>query len=143
VKRVNAPLSAPRSDRVRWQPLGLGAASAGVPVGIGLQHPSVGVALMIVELASALTIIATALFGTYELSERAFRLLRWVGNRPEPASPQKTRRPRQPSHASLGMKHEPGSNEEARGLGTRPASSEMNDRLRPAAKPRPDRPRLR
>lgn len=113
VKRVNAPLSVPGRDRVRWQPLGLGAASAGVPFGIGLQHPSVGVALMIVELALVLTVIATALFGTDELSERAFRLLRWIGNRPEPASPQKTRPPRKSSQASLGMKHEPGSNEEA------------------------------
>lgn len=110
MKRVNAPLSVPRRDRARWQSLGLGAASAGVPVGIGLQHPSIGVALMIVEVASALTIIATALFGTDELSDRAFRLLRWIGNRPEPASPKKTRPPGKPSQASLGMKHEPESN---------------------------------
>jgi len=30
-----------------------------------------------------LTIIATALFGSQALSERAFRLLRWFGNRPQ------------------------------------------------------------
>jgi hypothetical protein len=97
MKRVNAPLSEPRADRVRWQPLGLGVASAGTPIGISVVHPSVGVALMIVEVSVALTIIATALFGTDELSDRAFRLLRWIGNRPEPAGPHKARRPGMPS----------------------------------------------
>ena len=36
--------------------------------------------MAIAELAVALTVIGTALFGSPELSERAFRLLRW--NRP-------------------------------------------------------------
>jgi hypothetical protein len=35
----------------------------------------------------ALTVIGTALFGSQELSERAFRLLRWIANRPEPTAP--------------------------------------------------------
>jgi hypothetical protein len=96
---VNVPLSASRRDR--WQPIGVGVASAGTPIGISVLHPSVGVALMIVELSIALTIIATALFGTDELSGRAFRLLRWIGNRPEPASPQKTGCPRMPTQAGL------------------------------------------
>jgi hypothetical protein len=87
MKRVNAPLSAPRRDGVRWQPFGLGAVSAGTPIGIGVLHPSLGVAVMITEASVALTIIATALFGTDKLSDRAFRLLRWIGNRPEPPSP--------------------------------------------------------
>ena len=37
--------------------------------------------------AVALTVIAVALFGSQALSERAFRLLRWFGNRPEPPAP--------------------------------------------------------
>lgn len=40
-----------------------------------------------VEAAVGLAIILTALFGSQALSERAFRLLRWLGNRPEPPSP--------------------------------------------------------
>jgi hypothetical protein len=40
-----------------------------------------------VGLVVALTVIAVALFGSQALSERAFRLLRWFGNRPEPPAP--------------------------------------------------------
>ena len=36
------------------------------------------------EVVVALTVIAVALFGSKTLSERAFRLLRWFGNRAEP-----------------------------------------------------------
>ena len=50
-------------------------------------HPFIGVGMAIVELAVALTIIGTALFGSQELSERAFRLLRWIANQPEPPTP--------------------------------------------------------
>jgi hypothetical protein len=138
MKRMDAPPAAPRRDGGRWQPLGLGLASAGAPIGISLQHPSVGVALMIVELASALTIIAAALFGSDQLSDRAFRLLRWFGNRPEPASPHRIRRHRKTSKASLGLNRELVSNKEARGLATGPTTSEMDETLRPAAGPRPD-----
>jgi len=35
----------------------------------------------------ALMVIAVALFGSKAISERAFRLLRWFGNRPEPPTP--------------------------------------------------------
>jgi hypothetical protein len=37
-----------------------------------------------VELLAMFTIIGTALFGSQALSDRAFRLLRWIRNRPEP-----------------------------------------------------------
>jgi len=33
---------------------------------------------------AALTVIAVALSGSQAMNERAFRLLRWFGNRPEP-----------------------------------------------------------
>lgn len=102
MKRVSAPLSASAKDRVRWQPLGLGVLSAGAPIGISVLHPLVGVALMIVELSMIAIIIATALFGTKELSDRAFRLLRMLGNRPEPASPQKPDEPGRSSSAPDG-----------------------------------------
>lgn len=44
---------------------------------------------MLVELGMFLTVLGTALFGSETLSERAFRLLRWLGNRPEPPGPAK------------------------------------------------------
>jgi hypothetical protein len=46
-----------------------------------------------------LTIIGTALFGNSALSERAFRLLRWLGNRAEPPGPTSHR----PRSGKLGM----------------------------------------
>jgi hypothetical protein len=41
----------------------------------------------VIELAVALTLIGTALFGSQALSDRAFRLLRWIANKPEPPAP--------------------------------------------------------
>jgi len=46
-----------------------------------------GEIIAVIEVVGALTIIGTALFGSPALSERAFRLLRWIGNRPEPPGP--------------------------------------------------------
>jgi len=43
--------------------------------------------IAIAEIVVALTVIVVALFGSQALSERAFRLLRWFGNRPEPPAP--------------------------------------------------------
>lgn len=51
------------------------------------MSPALAEATAIAELLVAFTIIATALFGSSVLSERAFRLLRWIANRPEPAAP--------------------------------------------------------
>jgi hypothetical protein len=76
----------PDSTRVPWRPVGT-TASLGAPVGIGMLHPMFGEVIAVIEVVVVLTIIATALFGSQTLSERAFRLLRWVGNRPEPSPP--------------------------------------------------------
>lgn len=67
--------------------MGVGVASLGTPVGIGVLHPVLGEALAVIELVVVLAIIGTALFGSLALSERAFRLLRWIGNRSEPPGP--------------------------------------------------------
>jgi hypothetical protein len=56
-------------------------------VGIGMLHPLLGEVIGITEIVVALTVIAVALFASQALSERAFRLLRWFGNRPEPPAP--------------------------------------------------------
>ena len=52
-----------------------------------MLHPLLGGVIAITEIAVVLTVIAVALFGSKTLSERAFRLLRWFGNRPEPPAP--------------------------------------------------------
>jgi hypothetical protein len=74
-------------DRVPWRSTGTGVASLVTPVSIGILHPVLGEVLAVIEVVVVLTIIGTALFGSLALSERAFRLLRWIGNRPEPPVP--------------------------------------------------------
>lgn len=79
-----------------WRALGVGIASLGTPVGAGVAHLVLGELIAAVEVVVVFTITGTALFGSQALSERAFRLLRWLGNRPEPPSP--VYRP--PAHSS-------------------------------------------
>ena len=83
---VSSPVAAslPVRERVPWRPAVTGAASLGSAVGIGVLHPLLGEVIAITEIAVVLTVIAVALFGSQALSERAVRLLRWFGNRPEP-----------------------------------------------------------
>jgi hypothetical protein len=56
-------------------------------LGIGVLNHLLGEITATSEVLVVLTIIAVALFGSDALSERAFRLLRWFGNRPEPPAP--------------------------------------------------------
>jgi hypothetical protein len=56
-------------------------------LGIGILSHLLGEIIATAEVLVALTIIAVALFGSEVLSERAFRILRWFGNRPEPPAP--------------------------------------------------------
>ena len=86
---VSSPATAslPARERVPWRPAITGAASLGSAVGIGMLHPLLGEIIAITESVIVLTVIAVALFGSKALSERAFRLLRWFGNRPEPPAP--------------------------------------------------------
>lgn len=80
---IQAP-GQPGRGRVVWRSAAVGAASVGVPLGTGLFHPLLAEVISGVEAVVALTVIAVALFGSQTLSERAFRLLRWFSNRPEP-----------------------------------------------------------
>ena len=52
-----------------------------------MLHPLLGEIIAVTEIVVALTVIAVALFGSEALSDRAFRILRWFGNRPEPPAP--------------------------------------------------------
>lgn len=65
-----------------------GVSAVGVPVVGEVLHPLLGEIVTIAELLLALTIVAMALFGGQDARERAYRLLRWIGNRPEPPRPQ-------------------------------------------------------
>jgi hypothetical protein len=83
---THPPAAAP-GTRVPWRAAGLGLASLGTTTGIWVAVPLLGQIATGIELAIALAVIGTALFGSPELSERAFRLLRWIENRPEPPAP--------------------------------------------------------
>jgi hypothetical protein len=72
---------------IPWRPIGAAATSIGAPAGLALLHPALGAAAFLTELAVSLIILGTALFGAKEYSERAFRLLRWIADRPEPDAP--------------------------------------------------------
>ena len=75
-------------ERVPWRSAAASVTALGTPAGICVLHPMLGEIVAIIELVVALTIIGTALFGSPDLSDRTFRLLRWIGNRPEPSAPE-------------------------------------------------------
>ncbi|MGW3349843.1 hypothetical protein ACWDA3_41655 [Nonomuraea rubra] len=54
-------------------------------------HAALGVALVVLEALVAVVVVGAALFGSEAISERAFRLLRWLSNRPEPEAPRRSR----------------------------------------------------
>jgi hypothetical protein len=84
---ASATSSPPARQGTPWRPAVTGAASLGTPLGIGVLNHLLGEIIATSEVLVVLTIIAVALFGSDALSERAFRLLRWFGNRPEPPAP--------------------------------------------------------
>ena len=81
---------APDSGRAPWRAAGIGLTSLGAPIGIGAASHLLGLTAFALELTTALTIIGTALFGSQVISERAFRILRWIANKPEPPAPAPT-----------------------------------------------------
>ena len=86
---ANTDSAAPMArDRTPWRSVAASVTALGTPAGIGVLHPMLGEIVAIIELVMVLTIIGAALFGSPDLSDRAFRLLRWIGNRPEPPAPE-------------------------------------------------------
>jgi hypothetical protein len=90
---ADSPDSGGRGSRcgVPWRALSAGAiVSSGEGMTIYL-HPGLGEILVtadvIASLIAAITLFFTILFGSREACERAFRLLRWLGNHPEPPAP--------------------------------------------------------
>jgi hypothetical protein len=78
----NATLAA---ERIPWRWIGVRVAQAGASAIIGVLHPLLGAVIALLAMSAALTIIGTAVFGSPELSRRAFRLMCLIGNRPEPS----------------------------------------------------------
>jgi hypothetical protein len=81
------PPSPPARERVTWRSAVTGTASLSTPVAIGMFNSLLGEIIAVTEVAMVITVIAVALFGSKTLSERAFRLLRWLSNRAEPPAP--------------------------------------------------------
>ena len=81
------PASLPVRERVTWRSAVTGAASLSTPVAIGMFNSLLGEIIAVAELAMVITVITVALFGSKTLSDRAFRLLRWLSNRAEPPAP--------------------------------------------------------
>ena len=85
------PVASRVSGTAPWRSIGVSGASLGISAGLWKFHPLLGEVIALIEISVVLIIIATALYGSKELSERAFRLLRWFVNRPEPPPPRGSR----------------------------------------------------
>ncbi|RBQ16525.1 hypothetical protein DP939_29855 [Spongiactinospora rosea] len=77
---------------------GTGAAVLGAPAAAWLADPRLGVLVSGAGLALVVIIALAALFGSHRISERAFRLLRWITGRAEPRAPA----PRKPASPPSG-----------------------------------------
>jgi hypothetical protein len=75
------------ATRPPWRALGLGSSAIGGIAAACYSHPLVSQAVVISGTTAAGITIVTALFGSVTTSARAFRLLRWLTNRPEPTAP--------------------------------------------------------
>jgi hypothetical protein len=69
------------------RPLAILGGAVATPAGVALADPIMAQALAVAEGGLLTVILASALFGSARVSERAFRLLRWMANRPEPEAP--------------------------------------------------------
>jgi hypothetical protein len=76
-----------RSSSRSGRAAALTSVAAAVPAAAWAVHPALSAVLTGLEAAAGLTVMATALFGSDRLSERAFRLLWWIADRPEPNAP--------------------------------------------------------
>lgn len=80
----------PRKTSLLPRSVGLGLGAVGAPTFSAFLDPILGQMLAVAEISTLLVIVFTALFATQHISERAFRLLRWCGDRPEPPCPGRT-----------------------------------------------------
>lgn len=86
---VAAPAPGTRAARggpLPWRIAGIGL-TVGTPIGISVASPVLGIIVIAIAMIIALAIAGTALYGSQLLSERGFRMMRWLANRPEPPAP--------------------------------------------------------
>ena len=76
-----------------WRSLGIGIGAVGAPAITSCLHPLLGLSLFVAQAITLMIIFGAALFGTRTVSDRAFRLLRWLAARPEPTAPPSDTRP--------------------------------------------------
>ncbi|MEU8193437.1 hypothetical protein AB0C10_06610 [Microbispora amethystogenes] len=75
----------PRSTSRRGRADALVTAAATAPAAVWVVHPVLSAVIAGVGAAAGLVVVLTALFGSDRFSERAFRLLRRLADRPEPS----------------------------------------------------------
>jgi hypothetical protein len=66
---------------------GLATSLLSVPGAVAFLNPGLAVFLFTAELTIVLLVLAAAVFSPRTTSERAFRLLRWMTDKPEPDPP--------------------------------------------------------
>lgn len=77
----------PRPGRPGLRQCTAGLGAIGVPSIACVAHSLLATVLVSTEAIGALAVLAAALIGSPTVSARAFRLLRWIADRPEPAAP--------------------------------------------------------
>jgi len=80
------PVPASRVQHSPWKTVGVVIASLGTPAAAEVLHPLLGEIITSAEAVVVLVVILMAVFGNQDQRERAFRLLRWLRDRPEPPS---------------------------------------------------------
>lgn len=90
--RVPASASVQATPSVGRQParrgsFGLAATLLAIPTVVMLLDPGLAAVLYAAECAVTILMLLTAVFAPASVSERAFRLLRWMTGQPEPAPP--------------------------------------------------------
>ena len=96
-RQITGPAQGPPARSAPGRAVVLGTGVLCAPLGTGLAWPAFGLALAVTEFALTITVVCTALFGSDRYSDRAFRLLSWMLNRPESARRARSRT--QPSAA--------------------------------------------
>ena len=83
----HSPAPEERVQRSPWKTAGAVIVSLGTPAVAEVLHPLLGEIITSAEAVVVLVVILTAVFGNQDQRERAFRLLRWLRDRPEPPGP--------------------------------------------------------
>jgi hypothetical protein len=76
----------PRAIIVPGRTFSVGTGAFAMPVAAWFSWPLLGVVFVSTEIIIAIAVLFTALYGSELYSGRAFRLLRWSANRPEPSA---------------------------------------------------------